>query len=182
MDAELGHGGAEGREAATSLIEVAERSREVAGSERHETAVVHRKRGVVLLAGRGEEPFGRAKVTVGRIGGAAREPEQPAQGESACCPDGVMRLPQRDDGGPQLIEGLAVAAEQPQRASQPEADSRGGQAVGARHCCLQCVQAGHRPATVDERDSQCGEGIALAVTGTGLPGQPYRTPQVADGC
>ncbi len=177
----VGYGHAQLGVAGGRVVEVAQRRGQVAGGERDQCPVLARVGDLELLAGPGEEGFGRQEAGLGPGGRAHGQIGQGGGGAGARLPEDLTGPAGQRDRLPQVGPGLVVAARDVQRAAAADQDPAADGAAGRQgQGLVERGQPGLGAAGHHQRRTQRGEHVRLAVGFGGRPGQPGRQPELAD--
>ncbi len=124
---------------------------------------------------------GPAQVEFRAVRGAGCEMNERPSGQCPCFPDGVTGRTQNTDRAAQVVECLAVSAEDPQcDATAQQNPGRFGPGDQRQGRAQRGEPAAAVPA-VDQRDTQAREHIGFPASRPGRPGQAHRRLQFGGG-
>lgn len=151
------------------LVEKCEGGGKVPGPERDERPVQHRVDRFELLTGLREQSPGGHEIGVCPVGEPERHVDKAPDVQRPGRPQRVARAAEHGHGAAQVLKCRRITADRPQRATAQEAHPRRWHAARSLDRSFEGGQPVRRAARVDERHSQAGQYVGLAVGGTASP-------------
>jgi len=167
-------------EQALGVVEVSERSGEVAPGVRGQSALLARGCVLGVLAAFGVQRLGPRVVPVGPLDIAHGQVHRGPPDHGTHFPDQVARAGQQPDGGLGVAQRLGVATQDPQGADPADQDPAGQDATAAPDQIVQDRQAALGLAAQNQGHGQAGGDVGLALQVSGLTGEPAGLPELAD--